>query len=86
VQEGGLHRVKLIALGEAFYRYDVLASHGRRQRQTRQDNAAFDDDRACAACTLVAPLLGANQASTSRNASQERHGVGSSSSSWYRVR
>jgi hypothetical protein len=32
MQEGGLHRVKLIACGEAFNRDDVLAFARRRQR------------------------------------------------------
>ena len=62
VQEGGLHRVKLVACGEAFNRDDVLALAGRRERQTRQDTLAVDDDRAGAARTLIAALLRPGQA------------------------
>ena len=62
VQEGGLHRVQLVAGGEAFNGDDVLALARRRQRQTGQDTLAVDDDRARAARALIAPLLRADEA------------------------
>jgi hypothetical protein len=61
MQEGGLHRVKLIAFGEAFNGDDVLALARRRKGQTGQNTLTFDDDRACAARALIAPLLRAGQ-------------------------
>ena len=61
VQEGGLHRVKLVAFGEAFNRNDVLAFARRRQRQTGQDTLAVDDDGTRAARALIAPFLRACQ-------------------------
>src|SRR5262245_9660645 len=61
VKEGGLHRVKVIAYGEALYRDDRLPLARRCQRQTRQDTLAIDDDRACATRALVAALLGAGK-------------------------
>src|SRR5262245_14784849 len=61
VKEGGLHRVQLIACGEALYRGYRLPLARPCQRQTRQDALAFDDDRARAARALVAALLGADE-------------------------
>ena len=72
VQEGGLHRVKLIAFGEAFNGDDVLALARRRKRQTGQDTLAFDDDRACAARALIAPLLRAGQTEHVAKSVQQR--------------
>ena len=60
-QEGGLHRVKHVASGEAFNRHDVLAFARRRERQTGQDTLAVDDDGTRAACALIAPFLRAWQ-------------------------
>src|SRR5215831_12064542 len=57
VQEGGLHRVKLVACREAFNRDDVLAFARCGEGQTGQDTLAVDDDRAGSACALIAALL-----------------------------
>ena len=53
--------MKLIAFGEAFNGDDVPALARRRKRQTGQNTLTFDDDRACAARALIAPLLRAGQ-------------------------
>jgi len=72
VQEGGLHRVKLVAFGEAFNGDDVLALARRNKRQTGQDTLAFDDDRARTARALIAPLLRAGQTEHVAECVQER--------------
>ena len=82
VQEGGLHRVKLVACGEAFNRDDVLALARRRQRQTGQDTLAVDDDRARAARALIASLLRAGQTEHVAESVQQRQARESTESSW----
>jgi hypothetical protein len=64
--------VKLVALGKAFDRHDMLAVARRRQRQTGQDTLAFDDDRARAARALIAPLLRSGQTEYVAESVQQR--------------
>ena len=57
LQEGCLHWMKRVTCAEAFNRENVLPLACRRKRQARQDTLTVDDDRACAASALIAPLL-----------------------------
>jgi hypothetical protein len=75
VQEGSLHRVKFVALGEAFNGDDMLAFARSCKRQTRQDTLAVDDDRARAARALIAPLLGTGQTKHVAKRIQQRHAL-----------
>ena len=59
--EGGLHRMQLIAARDALDGEDVGAVVADRQRQARIDAPAVDQHRAGAALAAVASLLGAGQ-------------------------
>ncbi len=59
--EGGLHRMQAVAIGEPFYRGDVAVYLHHGQRQAGIDAAAIDQHRARPALATVASLLGAGQ-------------------------
>src|SRR4029453_7731932 len=59
--EGTLHGMQLLALGQPLDGGDLMTLAGNRQRQARQDPSPVHPDRARAAGALVAALLGARQ-------------------------
>ena len=59
--EGGLHRMQLVAIGEALDGQDVGAVKADRQRQAGIDAPAVDQHGAGAALAAVAALLGAGE-------------------------
>lgn len=75
VQEGSLHRVKVVALGEAFNGDDVLTFASSCKSQTRQDTLAVDDDGARAASALIASFLRAGQTEYVAKRIQQRHAL-----------
>ena len=54
-----LHRMELVASGEALDGYHLGAIEADRQRQAGVDAAPVEQDRACAALAAVAAFLGA---------------------------
>ena len=61
LDEGGLERMQLVALRQAFDRRDLGAVVHRGQRQAGDDPPAVEQDRARAAGALVAALLRAGE-------------------------
>ena len=59
--EGGLHRMEQVALGETFDGDDLSAVEAGGERQARIDAPAVDQHRAGAALAAVAALLGAGE-------------------------
>jgi hypothetical protein len=62
VDEGLLHRVRMITMGKTFDGRDFLILRCKRQSQARHHTTAIDQHRAGAALAVVAPLLAAGQA------------------------
>jgi len=67
--EGGLHRMQLVAVGDAFDGENVSAVVADRQSQARINPAPVDQHGAGAALAAVAALLGAVRCRRSRNRS-----------------
>ena len=61
LDEGRLHRMQILAVGEPFDRGDGLAVVHHRERQAGVDAASIDQHRAGAALTVVATFLRAGQ-------------------------
>ncbi len=59
--KGGLHRMEVLRLPQAFERGDAVALVHDGERQASVDAAAFNENRARSALTVVAPLLGTRQ-------------------------
>ena len=59
--EGGLHRMKLVALGQALDGDDLRAVEAQRESQTRIDPPPVHEHGASAALPAVAALLGSGQ-------------------------
>jgi hypothetical protein len=61
LDKGGLHRMEVFGLPQSFERGDAVALVHDGKRQARVDAAAFNENRARSALTVVAPLLGTRQ-------------------------
>jgi hypothetical protein len=70
--EGGLHRMELVASRHPFDRQDLRAVLGDRESKTRIDSSAIDQDRAGAALAAVAPLLRSGQVEAFAQQIEER--------------
>ena len=71
--EGGLHRVEPVAVGEALDRQHVGAVQADGQRQAGIDAPPVDQHRAGAALAAVAALLGSGQVKTLAQQVEQRH-------------
>ena len=61
LDEGLLHRMQIVAFGEAFHGGDVATLGGERERQAGHRPPVIDENRAGAALTVIAAFLASGQ-------------------------
>ena len=71
--EGGLHRMKRVASGEAFDGDDLRAVQAQRKSEARIDPPAVDENRAGAALPSIAAFLGSGQVEALAQEIEKRH-------------